>query len=137
MNRIFPKGTPPDQIAQAVSVLVRGLDFKKSWKVSIEEFKPKRSNQANAYLWGVVYPCFLEGANGMLDGWEKEDLHQFFLMQHFGEETLEVGGRTYCRPFRGSSGLSREEFTEYLEFLSRKAAELGIVIPEPDYGDRT
>lgn len=133
MNRIFPKGTPADQIAQAVSVLVRGLDFKKSWKVSIEEFRPKRSNQANAYLWGVVYPCFLEGANGMLDGWEKEDLHQFFLMQHFGEETLEIGDRTYCRPFRGSSNLNREEFTEYLEFLSRKAAELGIVIPEPSY----
>jgi len=133
MNRIFPKGTPADQIAQAVSVLLRGLDFKKSWKVSIEEFRPKRSNQANAYLWGVVYPCFLEGANGMLDGWEKEDLHQFFLMQHFGEETLEIGDRTYCRPFRGSSNLNREEFTEYLEFLSRKAAELGIVIPEPSY----
>ena len=133
MNRIFPKGTPPDQIAQAVSVLVRGLDFKKSWKVSIEEFRPKRSNQANAYLWGVVYPAILEGGGEMLAGWEKDDLHQFFLMEHFGEETLKVGGRTYSRPFRGSSGLSREEFTEYLEFLSRRAAELGIVIPEPSY----
>lgn len=133
MNRIFPKGTQPDQIAQAVSVLVRGLDFRKSWKVSIEEFRPKRSHQANAYLWGVCYPAILEGGGEMLAGWDKQDLHQFFLMEHFGEETLEVGGRTYSRPFRGSSGLNREEFTEYLEFLSRRAAELGITIPEPSY----
>jgi hypothetical protein len=133
MNRVFPRGTTPDQIAQAVSVLVRGLDFKKSWKVSIEEFRSKRSNQANAYLWGVVYPSILEGAGEMLAGWERDDLHQFFLMEHFGEETLEIGGRTHSRPFRGSSSLNREEFTEYLEFLSRRAAELGIAIPEPSY----
>ena len=135
MNRIFPKGTTPDQIAQAVSVMVRWLDPAKSWKITLEEFKPKRSDAQNAFLWGVVYPSILEGGGEALRGWQKDDLHEYMLGEHFGWETLTLGGKTVHKPVRRSSRLNKQDFSDYLEFLSRRAAELGIVIPEPSYGD--
>jgi hypothetical protein len=135
MNRIFPRGTTPDQIATAISVMVRWLDPGKSWKVTLEEFKPRRSDSQNAFLWGVVYPSILEGGGEALAGWQKDDLHEFMLGEHFGWETLSLGGRTVHKPVRRSSRLNKQDFSDYLEFLSRRAAELGIVIPEPTYGD--
>jgi hypothetical protein len=135
MNRIFPKGTTPDQIASAVLVMVRWLDPAKSWKVTLEEFRPRRSDAQNAFLWGVVYPSILEGGGEALAGWQKDDLHEFMLGEHFGWETLTLGGKTVHKPVRRSSRLNKQDFSDYLEFLSRRAAELGIVIPEPSYGD--
>jgi hypothetical protein len=135
MNRIFPRGTTPDQIATAISVMVRWLDPGKSWKVTLEEFKPRRSDSQNAFLWGVVYPSILEGGGEALAGWQKDDLHEFMLGEHFGWETLTLGGKTVHKPVRRSSRLNKQDFSDYLEFLSRRAAELGIVIPEPSYGD--
>ena len=135
MNRIFPRGTTPDQIATAISVMVRWLDQTKSWKVTLEEFKPRRSDMQNAFLWGVVYPSILEGGGEALAGWQKDDLHEFMLGEHFGWETLTLGGKTVHKPVRRSSRLNKQDFSDYLEFLSRRAAELGIVIPEPSYGD--
>jgi hypothetical protein len=137
MNRIFPKGTTPDQIASAISVMVRWLDQTKSWKVTLEEFKPRRSDMQNAFLWGVVYPSILEGGGEALAGWQKDDLHEFMLGEHFGWETLTLGGKTVHKPVRRSSRLNKQDFSDYLEFLSRRAAELGIVIPEPTYGEHT
>jgi hypothetical protein len=135
MNRIFPRGTAPDQIASAISVMVRWLDQTKSWKVTLEEFKPRRSDMQNAFLWGVVYPSILEGGGEALAGWQKDDLHEYMLGEHFGWETITLGGRTVHKPVRRSSRLNKQDFSDYLEFLSRRAAELGIVIPEPSYGD--
>lgn len=135
MNRIFPRGTAPDQIASAISVMVRWLDQTKSWKVTLEEFKPRRSDMQNAFLWGVVYPSILEGGGEALAGWQKDDLHEYMLGEHFGWETLTLGGKTVHKPVRRSSRLNKQDFSDYLEFLSRRAAELGIVIPEPTYGD--
>jgi hypothetical protein len=137
MNRIFPRGTTPDQIASAISVMVRWLDASKSWKVTLEEFKPRRSDSQNAFLWGVVYPSILEGGGEALAGWQKDDLHEFMLGEHFGWETLTLGGKTIHKPIRRSSQLNKQDFSDYLEFLSRRAAELGIVIPEPTYGEHT
>jgi hypothetical protein len=135
MTRIFPKGTPPDQIAAAVSVLVRGLDQRRSWQVTIQPFRSRRSSAQNAFLYGVVYPAFLEGGGEALGGWSKEDLHEFMLGEWAGWETLSIGGRTVQKPFRRSSSFSKQEFSDYLEFIAVRAAELNIVIPEPDYGD--
>jgi hypothetical protein len=89
----------------------------------------------NAFLWGVVYPSILEGGGEALAGWQKDDLHEFMLGEHFGWETLTLGGKTVHKPVRRSSRLNKQDFSDYLEFLSRRAAELGIVIPEPSYGD--
>ncbi len=134
MLRVFPKGTRPEQIAAAVSVLVRELDPAISWQVSIEAFKPKRTEQQNAFLWGVVYPSILEGGGEMLRGWTKQDLHEYFLIETFGSEIIEGFGRKRHKPLKRSSKMTKQEFRDFIDLIEVRCAEMGIHIPEPTYG---
>jgi hypothetical protein len=133
MLRVFPKGTKPDQIASAVSVLVRELDPTISWQVSIEAFKPKRTDQQNSFLWGVVYPSILEGGGEMLRGWTKQDLHEYFLIEMWGSEIIEGFGRKRHKPLKRSSKMTKQEFRDYISVIEVRCAEMGIHIPEPRY----
>ena len=135
MRRVIAKGTPPDQIANAISNMVSRLDPAQSWQISIEAFKPKRSDQQNAFLWGVVYPSILEGGGESLRGWTTTDLHEYFLIEAFGSEVIEGFGRKRHKPLRRSSKLTKQEFSDYLAIIEAKCAEMGIHIPEPDYGN--
>jgi len=134
MRRVIAKGTPPEQIANAISNMVSRLDPAQSWQVTIEAFKPKRSDQQNAFLWGVVYPSILEGGGETLRGWTTTDLHEYFLIEAFGSEVIEGFGRKRHKPLRRSSKLTKQEFSDYLSLIEAKCAELGIHIPEPNYG---
>jgi hypothetical protein len=133
MRRVFPKGTPPEQIATAVAVLVRGLDARQSWQVTIEAFKPRRSEQQNSFLWGVVYPSILEGGGEALRGWSKEDLHEYFLIEMWGSEVIEGFGRERHKPIKRSSKMTKTEFRDYITLIEVRCAEMGIHIPEPRY----
>jgi hypothetical protein len=133
MRRIFPRNTRKEAIAQAVAVLVRDIDESKAWQVTVEEFKKPRTNQQNAYLWGVVYPAILEAGGEMLRGWLADDLHEYFLGEIYGWETLEGMGRKRLRPLKRTSRMTRSEFMNYLEEVSQRCANMGIVIPEPSY----
>jgi hypothetical protein len=133
MKRIIPKNSKPEDILRAVSVLVRDLTPDKAWSVTIEEVKPRRSDAQNAFLWAVVYPSLLEGSNGLLDGWKAPDLHEYFLGEMWGWETLEGFGRKRMRPIRRSSTMTKTEFSDYIAFIEQKALDMGIAIPEPRY----
>ena len=130
MKRIFPNGTPKSAIVNSVAVLVRQLDESRAWVVTVEEFRRPRTNQQNAFLWAVVYPSVIEAGN--LEGWTPNDLHEYFLGECFGWETLEGLGRKKVKPVKRSSRLNKQEFSDYLEFISAKCADMGIVIPEPN-----
>lgn len=106
------------------------LGFEKRWRITIEPYVRRRSNSQNSYLWGVVYPTIL--LNGPLDGWTGDDLHEFFLGEHFGWETVEGFGRKKLKPIRRSSRLSTVEFNEHVEFIQRFMAEKGVYIPDPN-----
>ena len=133
MRRVIAKGTPPDQIANAISNMVSRLDPAQSWQITVEAFKPKRSDQQNAFLWGVVYPSILEGGGEALRGWTTADLHEYFLIEAWGSEVIEGFGRKRHKPLRRSSKLTKQEFSDYLSIIEAKCAELGIHIPEPNY----
>jgi hypothetical protein len=133
MRRVIAKGTPPDQIANAISNMVSRLDPAQSWQITVEAFKPKRSDQQNAFLWGVVYPSVLEGGGEALRGWTTNDLHEYFLIEAWGSEVIEGFGRKRHKPLRRSSKLTKQEFSDYLAIIEAKCAELGIHIPEPNY----
>jgi len=133
VKRIFPKGTTPDQLAVAIQLMVSRLSVDKSWAITVEEWRKPRTHQQNAFLWGVVYPSVLEGGGEALEGWQKDDLHEYFLGECFGWETLEGFGRKRLRPLKRSSSLNKQEFSDFLLFIETKCAELGIHIPEPVY----
>ena len=133
MRRVIARGTPPDQIANAIANMVSRLDPAQSWQITVEAFKPKRSDQQNAFLWGVVYPSVLEGGGEALRGWTTNDLHEYFLIEAWGSEVIEGFGRKRHKPLRRSSKLTKQEFSDYLAIIEAKCAELGIHIPEPNY----
>lgn len=133
MKRIFAKGTTQEQLANAAIRMVQGLSPNKTWAIEITEWRKPRTNQQNAFLWGVVYPAVLEGGGEALAGWNRDDLHEYFLGECFGWETLEGFGRKRLRPLKRSSALTKQEFSDYLLFLETRCADMGIVIPEPVY----
>lgn len=113
--------------ANAVRFFER-LPTGQAWRVIVEPWKPKRSQSQNRYLFGVVYPALLKH----LEGWEAEDVHEFFLGEHFGWETLEGLGRKRVKPIRRSSKLTKQEFSDYIAFIQKRAAEMGVYIPDPE-----
>ncbi len=88
-----------------------------------------RSLSQNSYLWGVCYPTIL--AEGNLEGWTKNDLHEYFKGECFGWDTLEGFGRKRIKPIHGSSTLTKMEFCDYVAFIQQKASEMGVFIPDP------
>ena len=133
MKRIFPKGSHPEDIAHAVLRMTQQLPTNKAWAVTVEVWKKPRTHPQNNFLWGVAYPAILEGGGEALRGWTRDDLHDYFLGECFGWETLEGFGRKRMRPLKRSSALTKQEFSDYLLFLEARCADMGIVIPEPVY----
>ena len=100
------------------------------WKVTVEKFTATRSMSQNAYLWGI---CYAE-LQKHLPGWDREDIHEYMLGEWSGWEQITGLGTTRSKPLRRSSGLSVSEFSDFVDFIQRKAAEHGVHIPDPDHG---
>lgn len=129
---VLHKGMSRDRLIDAVAGFLRALPLEKAWSVKIEEHVRRRSCQQNAYLWGVVYPTILREGGEALRGWTADDLHEYFLGEHFGWEVLEGLGRKRMKPIRRSSKLSTVEFMDFIGFIQRRMAEQGVYIPDPN-----
>lgn len=88
--------------------------------------KKKRSNQQNAYYWGVVIKI-LSDAFGYTDQEMHESLKHMFLVE-----------KVFIPPkVRSTTSLGTYEFAEYINEICRWAArDYAIVIPPPDKGYR-
>ena len=107
---------------------VQSLPDSKAWKVEVAQYARRRSDEQNRYLWGVVYPAFEQA----LEGWDKEDIHEYLLGEHFGWQRIEGMGRAKVKPLKRSSKLTKAEFADYVDFCQRKGAEHGIYVPDPE-----
>lgn len=107
---------------------IQGLSADKSWRVTVEAAKSRRSVQQNRYLWGVCYAAFMPH----LPGWDAEDIHEYMLGEWSGWETVEGFGKKRLRPIRRSSKLSKQEFCDFVDFIQRKGAEHGVYVPGPN-----
>lgn len=124
----LPRSMPRDRILGRIGTFLGSLSQERGWVVEVKELRRRRSDAQNRFLWGCVYPELLKH----LPGWDAEDVHEYFLGEHFGWERLEGLGRPRLKPVKRSSKLSTVEFNAYVEFIQRKAAELGIYIPNPN-----
>lgn len=94
----------------------------------------KRTNAQNRLLWGALYPQVLErmllagGAepDEARDEVVQEQAHYGLLMAHFGAVVDPVSRMQV--PKKTSSQLNTVEFKEHVDYIIRKAAELGIVV---------
>lgn len=129
---VLPKDKPRDDALARLVRLIHTLRQDRAYRIELKELRHTRTLQQNAYLWGVCYPTILIEAGEALAGWEADDLHEYFLGEWSGWETLEGFGRKRMRPIKRSSKLNVSEFTEYVDFIHRKAAAMGIYIPSPE-----
>lgn len=129
MNVTIPKS---DQgrfgVIDRLTKSLRELDADKIFQVKVDEKKPKRSDQQNRYLFGVVYAEIARH----LEGWDKDDIHEFCLGEWSGWEVVEGFGKKRQRPVLRSSKLNKQQFGDYIEFIQRTMAERGIFIPDAE-----
>jgi len=114
-----------------VLTFLLGLPIDKAWEIVVKPGGRKRSESQNAYLWSI-YEFILERGGEELAGWTKDDLHDFFLIEHFGGETHTLFGRKRIKPLKRSSKLNKQEFTDFLECIMRFMAQRGVYIPTPE-----
>jgi len=128
---ILPAALRRDGVIQRIAHLLASLPLEKAWRIELDEHKSRRTTQQNRYLWGVCYPSIAKH----LEGWDLDDIHTYMLGECFGWETIEGFGRKRLRPLKRSSRLNKQEFSDYVAFIQRRAAEHGIFIPDadPDY----
>lgn len=128
----IPKGSEyREKLANNVRFQVASLDAGKAWEVVIRERKSQRTIDQNSLLWSIYSEIIKRGGEAM-QGYDKDDLHEVFLGIHFGEETREVLGKVRTVPLRRSSGLSKHEFSEFVDHIIRFMAERGVVIQSPN-----
>jgi len=121
---IIPKGSDASRAVAVLTVMAKDGPV----EVTAKPLKPKRSEQQNRYLWGVVYPAILKH----LDGWDADDLHEYCLGEWSGWEVIEGLGRKRMKPIRRSSKLKTVEFMEFVAHIQRTMGERGIWIPDPN-----
>jgi hypothetical protein len=129
---LVANGKLPREVAERVASTIRRMEGKRL-VIAIKEQKRKRSNQANAYLWGVVYPPIVAAFRDHGNVVDSEDVH-LFCKQHVCKlqkslvtpdgEVLHLVGSTRI--------FSTIEFSDYIEAVRAWAVEtLGVTIPLP------
>lgn len=120
-------GTNREASVARLSKFAAGLALNKAWSFAVSEHRRRRSNEQNAYLWGVCYATLAQTT-----GQEAEDWHEFFLGEYFGWDETSLFGRRRLKPKRRSARLTTVEFAGYVDFIMQRAAEHGIYIPAPN-----
>lgn len=122
-------------IARIVGIM-REFQLGKPVNVKLTIARPERTPPQLRYLWSV--PLRMLAEHG---GYEAEDVHEYACMLHWGTKTRKLpGGRTEEVPIRTTTVdedgnrdvIDGEAFWDYVSFLQRFGARLGIVIPDPD-----
>lgn len=130
MNFILMKGEDRDHSVQRCMEGLATLRKDKMWCVFVKDSEPTRTERQNSLIWAVYTDIIKRGGEAM-QGYQKEELHEFFLGLHFGIEEREVFGRVRVVPKQRSSKLSRKDFGEFVDHIVQFMAERGVVIVNP------
>ena len=102
--------------------------------ITITPNRKTRSNQQNAYLWGIVYPAVLFGLQDV--GWEitnEEQVHEYCKQAFAAREVINKDtGEVISLP-NSTARMQTAEFNVYVDKIKAFALEyLNITIPEPN-----
>lgn len=99
----------------------------KRLSLAVRRERVRRSLQANAYLWGVVYQTIAEWS-GHTEDEIHEAMKELFLPKR--ELLLKATGETL--PMGGSTAvLDNVAFSKYVSRVKAWAANCGVYVPEP------
>lgn len=107
--------------------------------VTSQAWKPSRSNEANAYLFGVAYPPLVDRT-----GYTPDEIHEHCLGVHFGwidkkvpktprnpSGIESVPARTTTKDENGKRDVLKSgPFSRFVETVQRIAADAGVFIPD-------
>lgn len=138
---LIPKGVSRDRIADQVRTFIAALDHDKAFLVGVSVHKRERTHAQNAYLWGVAYKAI---ANAV--GYEIEEVAEYCCGRYFGWKDKRVPKtprnpagvesvplRTTTTDVDGKrSVLNKREFSDYVAFVQRFGASVGVRLPDPD-----
>lgn len=108
--------------------------------LTIEKKAKRRSDNQNAYLWAVVYPCVLQGlieAGYDIEPNDTELAHEwckkeFLENRKVGKKAVQNDSGDFITLPASTTGLTTEEFNKYIERIAQFSAEyLNVVIPPP------
>ena len=102
--------------------------------ITITPNRKTRSNQQNAYLWGIVYPAVLFGLQDA--GWEiidEEQVHEYCKQAFAAREVINKDtGEVISLP-NSTARMQTAEFNVYVDKIKAFAFEyLNVTIPEPN-----
>jgi hypothetical protein len=113
------------------------MNFKgKDIMLTLEEKKNRRTNQQNAYLWGIVYKVALDGFIELgNEGLTVDDIHDFFKEKFLPRDKVIVINSTgeVIPVAISTKALSSEGMRTYIEKIARWCATyLNLIIPLPN-----
>jgi hypothetical protein len=125
---ILKKDTDREQMIARITSFLDLLPQDKAWEVLVRPFRKTRSSLQNRALWGIAYKLLSEHT-----GHEPEELHEYFLGEFGGWETVDFFGQKRRRPKIRSHNMKTIQFSDFYAFIQRRAAEtVGVFIPDPD-----
>ena len=92
----------------------------------------KRSNEQNAYYWGVVIPLMTEAINQLGHDLDEEETHEF-LKSRFNTKQVEVFDGHYIDIPQSTRKLDTKDFMDFIDRIQKFAATmLNLYIPSPN-----
>lgn len=90
----------------------------------------RRTNQQNRYLWGVVYPTFVEYRQEQGEEFTTEMAHVFFTLKFLRKTVVNMStGEILGTTVPSTTKLNTSEFAEYIDKIVAWLADYGIVVP--------
>jgi hypothetical protein len=106
---------------------IQSLDHDRDWRVTIEEYRKKRSLDQNAYIHAVPLKMMSDAT-----GYTVEDIKTYLCGEFSGWTESEVFGRKRLKPNLHTSQMNTKQMAEFIEFLVWYGADkMGLTIPYP------
>lgn len=94
-------------------------------EITIKPWEEPKTLEQNKGYWVLVDVM----ANAI--GYDKEEMHETLLGEHFGWREIEKDGKVIMRmPKKRSSEVGKRLMAKYIDWLYRFAAEQDIILPE-------
>lgn len=126
------RGSLSDEAHRRIRLALQGMEGKRV-QLTLKEIKRRRSNNQNAYYWGVAIPAitamFREAGNYVDD----EEVHEFLKLR-VGKlsRVLVMPDGEIIKTLGSTAALTTMEFEAYVERVRAWAAEMGCPIPLPN-----
>lgn len=141
MRFVLRKDLP--EIKTNAIAFINGLEADCEWEIQIKKYQRNRTHAQNNTLFGVIYPQLMEFM-GLSGEKEKEELHEYFCGEYFGWNTKKIMGRPMHKPKRTTTtdtegkkqALTKIEFSEFVDWIIRRASEYGcsVIMPSECHG---